>query len=85
MGADTIIKSPFVSAFEVIEDFPLNTKIVKQALKQRGIEHIVIKKRGVTLKPEDFLKRIGLSNNATPDAPVLLLFDKHAVLGTRIS
>ena len=85
LGADSIIKSPFVSAFEVIEDFPLNIKIVKQALKQRGIEHIVIKKRGVTLKPEDFLKKIGLSNNAPPDAPVLLLFDKHAVLGTRIS
>ncbi len=85
LGADVKIDSPFLSAFEIVEVFPISTKVVKQALKQRGIEHIVIKKRGATIKPEDYLRKIGLDNNAPPNAPVLLLFDKHAVLGKRIN
>ena len=84
LGSNELLESPFVTAFEIEEVFPLNAKKVKQGLKQRDVDRIIGKKRGAVPEPEEFLKKLGFPNSAPPDAPTLLLFDKFAVLGTRI-
>ena len=83
LGSNELINSPFVTAFEIVEVFSLNAKKVKQGLKQRGVDRIIVKKRGAVPEPEEFLKKLGFSNSASPDAPTLLLFDKYAILGIR--
>ncbi|MBR0237136.1 MAG: hypothetical protein IJQ39_03490 [Thermoguttaceae bacterium] len=83
LGSNELFVSPFVTAFEIEEVFPLNAKKVKQGLKQRGVDRIIIKKRGAVPEPEEFLKRLGFPNSASPDALTLLLFDKYAILGIR--
>lgn len=78
-----LVVSPLVSAFVVDEDLPLDPRRVKAALKQRGWENVVIKKRGAVPEPDSFRKKLGVSNRALPNAPVLLLFERHAVLAQR--
>ena len=83
LGSNELLASPFVTAFEIEEVFPLNAKKVKQGLKQKGVDRIIVKKRGAVPEPEEFLKKLGFPNSAPPDAPTLLLFDKFAILGIR--
>ena len=52
-------------------------------MKQKGVDRIIVKKRGAVPEPEEFLKKLGFPNSAPPDAPTLLLFDKYAILGIR--
>ena len=54
LTADEPAETPFASCFRVIEDFPLDKRLLKRELAARGIGTVEIKKRGVDIDPAEF-------------------------------
>lgn len=52
--ADAAAATPFASCFRVLEDFPLDKKVLKKEVAARGIGTLEIKKRGVDIDPAAF-------------------------------
>ena len=46
------IETPLARRYVVTEVMPFRAKRVRSALQSRGVGHLVVKKRGVTLEPE---------------------------------
>lgn len=67
MSSDTEVFTPFASTFEVVQEFPLDIKVLGKALAAQGIGSLEIKKRGVDIDPAEFRKQLGLKgkNSAT--------------------
>jgi hypothetical protein len=67
MSSGVVVSTPFASAFEVVQEFALDVKVLAKELKARGIGTLEIKKRGVDIDPAEFRKRLSLSgkNSAT--------------------
>lgn len=65
--SDDLFKTPFASAYAVLEELPYREKALKAALRSRGVGRLTIKKRGVAVAPEELRKRLSLSgdNEAT--------------------
>ena len=63
--SDTLVDSPFATAFRVIDELPFDEKKLKQALKARGIGTLEIKKRGVDVDPAMLRTRLRLSGSAS--------------------
>jgi hypothetical protein len=65
--SDKSFHTPFARGFEVLEQLPYREKLLKAALRERGIGSLTIKKRGVEVVPEHLRKRLQLSgeNSAT--------------------
>lgn len=47
-------ETPFAAAFKVLEDFPLDARLLKRELAARGIGTLEVKKRGVDVDPAQF-------------------------------
>ncbi len=52
--------TPFARCYRVIEEVPYREKPLRAALHQRGIGRLTIKKRGVSVVPEELRKRLAL-------------------------
>ena len=67
MSSDVVVRTPFASTFEVVQEFALDVKMLAKELKARGIGTLEIKKRGVDIDPAEFRKRLSLAgkNSAT--------------------
>lgn len=57
---DDAFRTPFARGYEVVEALPYREKLLKAALRERGIGRLTIKKRGVDVVPEDLRRRLGL-------------------------
>jgi len=57
---DTAPVTPFGQAFRVREELPFDERRLKQALRERGIGTLEIKKRGVDVDPAALRTRLGL-------------------------
>ena len=54
------VDSPWLRAYELVEEIPLNEKVVSSYLAKHGIGVLEIKKRGVEIEPEKFRKSLKL-------------------------
>lgn len=63
MSSETLVHSPFATAFEVHEQFPLDVKQLAAELSKRNIGTLEIKKRGVDIDPAEFRKKLKLSGS----------------------
>jgi hypothetical protein len=70
LTADEPAQTPFASCFRVIEDFPLDKRLLKRELAARGIGTVEIKKRGVDIDPAEF--RTALNPKGDGSATLLL-------------
>jgi hypothetical protein len=68
------VESPFVAAFEVIEAFPLDLKILRREVAVRGLGPLEIKSRGLKTTPEAYR---GQLRPAGPNPATLLLIAGH--------
>ena len=50
--------SPFLAAFEVVELFPLDLKILRREVAERGLGPLEIKTRGLETSPENYRERL---------------------------
>ena len=64
------VDSPMLAAFEVVDEYPLDVKILRRALADRGIGTLEIKVRGVDVRPEALRPQL---RPGGPDSATLLL------------
>ncbi len=53
-------RTPFARGYRVLEEVPFREKPLKAALRERGIGRLTIKKRGVSVVPDELRKRLSL-------------------------
>ena len=58
--SDAAYRSPFARGYRVVEQLPYREKQLRAALRERGIGSLTIKKRGVSVTPEELRQRLGL-------------------------
>jgi SAM-dependent methyltransferase len=56
--------TPFARSYRVVEPLPHREKQLKAALRARGIGRLTIKKRGVSVVPEELRRRLDLRGDA---------------------
>lgn len=54
------VRTPFATAYRVLEELPYREKALRAALRERGVGPLEIKKRGVDIVPEQLRKRLSL-------------------------
>lgn len=57
---DTAYRTPFARGYRVLERLPYREKQLRAALRERGVGALTIKKRGVSVTPEQLRSRLGL-------------------------
>jgi SAM-dependent methyltransferase len=62
--ADEPFHTPFARSYRIIEELPHREKPLRAALRERGIGRLTIKKRGVTVVPDELRKRLALTGDA---------------------
>jgi SAM-dependent methyltransferase len=55
--------TPFARAWAVMDWFPFNLKRLRAYLRERGIGHVTVKKRGSPLQPEDLIRNLRLKGD----------------------
>ncbi len=58
--SDEAFTTPFARTYAVVERLPYKEKALKAALRERGIGRLTIKKRGVSVVPEELRHRLAL-------------------------
>lgn len=60
-------RTPFARGYQVLEELPYRERALRAALRERGIGRLTIKKRGVSVEPEQLRRRLALAgpNEAT--------------------
>ena len=62
--ADQAFRTPFARSYRVLEELPHREKPLRAALRARGVGRLTIKKRGVSVVPEELRRRLDLSGEA---------------------
>ena len=62
---DESFRTPFARGYRVLERLPYREKPLKAALRERGIGTLTIKKRGVSVSPDELRQRLGLRGDRT--------------------
>lgn len=78
VGGDQAFRTPFARSYRVVEELPHREKPLRAALRERGIGRLTIKKRGVTVVPEELRKRLALAG----DAEATIVLTRAAGRGT---
>ena len=60
---DDAFRTPFARSYRILEELPYREKLLKAALRQRGIGRLTIKKRGVDVVPDQLRARLGLAGD----------------------
>ena len=60
LTSDNLTQSPWLKAYELIENLPLDEGAIRKALATRGIGKLEIKKRGVDITPEQLRPKLKL-------------------------
>lgn len=58
--SDDSLRTPFARGYRVLEEVPFREKHLRAALRERGIGRLTIKKRGVSVVPDELRKRLAL-------------------------
>ncbi|MGW2399185.1 class I SAM-dependent methyltransferase [Kitasatospora sp. NPDC001664] len=56
--SDRLVRTPYAHAYELTDVLPYNVKKLKALLKERRVGTVVIKKRGVSVTPEELRKQL---------------------------
>ena len=70
LTAERLQATPFARAWQVQDWFPFQLKRLRQYLRQRGIGHLTVKKRGSPLEPEELIHQLRPSG---PQAATIFL------------
>jgi len=61
---DEAFRTPFARSYRVLEELPHREKALRAALRDRGVGRLTIKKRGVSVVPEELRKSLALTGDA---------------------
>ncbi len=73
VGAERRTDLPTARRYAVLEAMPLHVKSLRSWLRQRGIGHVTVKKRGCPVDPGTFRQRLGIRPSDGAGQAVLLL------------
>jgi hypothetical protein len=74
---DRQIETPFATAYEVEEWFPFHLKRLRSTLRKRGIERVVVKKRGSPIVPEKLIHDLHLKEGSGGSSEERIIFLTH--------
>ncbi len=60
LTGDRLVSDPILASFEVTEVLPLDPKHLRDAIRDRGIGNLEVKKRGVKIDPDEVRKQLHL-------------------------
>jgi hypothetical protein len=60
LSSSELLQSPWLKAYELVENLPLDEGAIRKALAARGIGKLEIKKRGVDITPEQLRPKLKL-------------------------
>lgn len=78
--ADASFHTPFARGYRVLEELPYREKQLKAALRERGVGVLTIKKRGVSVKPEELRQRLALRGDVTATLVLTRVADRGTAL-----
>ena len=64
VSSERLVRTPFATAYAVLEELPYREKQLRAALRERGIGTLTIKRRGVAVVPEVLRKRLALRGDS---------------------
>lgn len=73
LTSDRLTASPFARAFRVDEVLPFNLKRLRARLRELGVGHVVVKKRGSPIDPQVLEQQLRLDKTSTSRALTLVL------------
>jgi hypothetical protein len=81
LTSDSLFDSPFARVWEVEDWMPFQLKRLRTALRQRNVGHVVVKKRGSPIQPEELIHNLRLKGEEsrvlfltrTNDGPVAII------------
>jgi THUMP domain-like len=78
--AEKAFRSPFARGYRVLEEVPFREKPLKAALRERHIGRLTIKKRGVSVVPDELRKRLSLRGDEEATLVLTRVADKGTAL-----
>jgi hypothetical protein len=60
LTSQRLVETPFAKAYQVEDWLPFNLKRLRSLLRQRGVERVVVKKRGSPIQPEALIRDLRL-------------------------
>ncbi|MFF0010591.1 methyltransferase domain-containing protein [Streptomyces sp. NPDC005374] len=70
--SDSLLATPYASAYEITDQLPFNVKKLKALLRERGVGILTVKKRGSAVEPEE-LRRKALPKQQGPNSATVFL------------
>ena len=80
LTADTLIETPFASAFRVTDVLAYDERTLRRELARRGIGSLEIKKRGVDVDPAALRRKLQLKGRASATLFVTRVAGRHSAL-----
>jgi len=80
LTADTLVDTPFASAFRITDVLPYDERTLRKELARRGIGSLEIKKRGVDVDPAALRRKLQLKGKAAATLFVTRVAGKHTAL-----
>jgi SAM-dependent methyltransferase len=78
--SDTLTMTPFARAYAIEDAMPFGLKRLRAYLRERGIGHVIIKKRGSPLAPDALMNDLRLSGDNHRILFLTKVAGKHTVL-----
>jgi len=80
LTADTLVETPFASAFRVTDVLPYDERTLRKELARRGVGSLEIKKRGVDVDPAALRRKLQLKGKASATLFVTRVAGRHSAL-----
>jgi hypothetical protein len=77
LTSDQRLDTPFAQAYQVEDWLPFNLKRLRSLLRQRGVEQVVVKKRGSPIQPEALIHDLRLPPGNDPGGVERIIFLTH--------
>jgi len=77
LTSDTCTVTPYARVWRVESWQPFGTKRLRALLRKHEIDHIVVKKRGSPIQPDDFIRAMRLSPKKKSGNPERVIFLTH--------
>ncbi|GAA0692085.1 class I SAM-dependent methyltransferase [Kitasatospora atroaurantiaca] len=80
LTSDRLVPTPFAHAYEITDVLPFNVKKLRAILRERKVGTVVIKKRGISMTPEDLRRQLKPSGPETVTVILSRKGDGHLMM-----
>jgi hypothetical protein len=77
LTGERLVETPFAKAYRVEEWLPFNLKRLRSLLRGRGVERVVVKKRGSPIQPEALIRDLRLQPSGDGSGVERIIFLTH--------